>query len=186
MVKNWIKFNESQSNKLSKEMAHEIIYYISEGSEVTELSSHIDSFLNDDFIMYESGHEDMKRMIKKLLSMCQNDPKLNDEMVRIYHKIREEREICPLTYEIEEMLSDFMDLENFNFMIYPNKDEYKIKLSKWSGVTISQFSEYCTEVIKYLDRLKGPDYDTKLVECYFSDYHETCLEFIIRLKSKKK
>ena len=38
--------------------------------------------------MYETGYEDIKEMIKKLISMCQNNPELTEKMIQIYHIIR--------------------------------------------------------------------------------------------------
>ena len=183
MIKTWYKFNESQSEKLTKEMAQEIIYYVSEDSSPNkEIADDLYQFLNDDFVMYETGYEDIKEMIKKLLSMCQNNPELTEKMVQIYHRIREEREIFPHAYEIEEMLSDFMDLEDFDFMIYSNTNQYEIKLTKGSNVDLPQFIKYCEDVNKYLDRLKSPDYDTKLAKCEY--YNGTYVQFKIELNSK--
>ena len=162
------------------------MYYVSEDSTPTkEIADELYQFLNDDtFVMYETGYDEMKEMVKKLFSMCQNNSELNDKMIQIYHRIREEREIFPHAYEIEEMLGDFMDLEEFDFMIYSNKDEYTIKLNKWSQVELSQFIKYCQDVNKYLNGLKSPDYETNLVRCEFTNYHGTIAQFEIELKSK--
>jgi hypothetical protein len=188
MIKSWHKFNESQSNKLTKEMAQEIIYYVSEDSKPTKsIVDDIYGLINnndDSFTMYETGYDDMKEMIEKLLSMCQNNPELTDKMIQIYHRIREEREIFPEAYEIEEIFSDFMDLEDFTFMIYSTESEYTIKLNKWSQVDLPQFIKYSEDVNKYLYRLKSPDYETKLVRCEFTNYHRTIVQFEIELKSK--
>ena len=116
--------------------------------------------------------------------MCQNNPELTDKMIQIYHRIREEREIFPEAYEIEEIFSDFMDLEDFTFMIYSTESEYTIKLNKWSQVDLPQFIKYSEDVNKYLYRLKSPDYETKLVRCEFTNYHRTIVQFEIELKSK--
>lgn len=192
MIKSWHKFNESQSSGLTKEMAQEIIYYISEDSTPTKsifadiynaIGNH-----NDDFTMYETGYEDIKEMIKKLLSMCQNNPELTDKMIQIYHKIREEREIFPEAFEIEEIFSDFMDLEDFNFMIYSTESEYKIRLSKSDVKNMDSFIKYCQEIRDYLIRLESPDYRTKLSRCEFlNDYNINDIEygwiyFEVRLK----
>ena len=188
MIKSWHKFNESQSNKLTKEMAQEIIYYVSEDSKPTKsIVDDIYGLINnndDSFTMYETGYDDMKEMIEKLLSMCQNNPELTDKMIQIYHRIREEREIFPEAFEIEEIFSDFMDLEDFTFMIYSTESEYTIKLNKWSQVDLPQFIKYSEDVNKYLYRLKSPDYETKLVRCEFTNYHRTIVQFEIELKSK--
>jgi hypothetical protein len=188
MIKSWHKFNESQSNKLTKEMAQEIIYYVSEDSKPTEsIVDDIYDLINnndDSFTMYETGYDDMKEMIKKLLNMCQNNPELTDKMIQIYHRIREEREIFPEAFEIEEIFSDFMDLEDFDFMIYSDNHKYQIKLNKWTQVDLPQFIKYSEDVNKYLYRLKSPDYETKLVRCEFTNYHRTIVQFEIELKSK--
>ena len=169
-------------------MAQEIIYYVSEDSKPTKsIVDDIYDLINnndDSFTMYETGYDDMKEMIKKLLNMCQNNPELTDKMIQIYHRIREEREIFPEAFEIEEIFSDFMDLEDFDFMIYSDNHKYQIKLNKWSQVDLPQFIKYSEDVNKYLYRLKSPDYETKLVRCEFTNYHRTIVQFEIELKSK--
>jgi hypothetical protein len=168
-------------------MAQELVYYVSEDSKPTkEIADDLYSYIGDDdtFIMYETGYDDMKEMIKKLLSMCQNNPELTDKITQIYHRIREEREIFPEAYEIEEMLSDFMDFEDFDFMIYSDNHKYQIKLNKWSQVSLPQFIKYSEDVNRDLERLKSPDYETKLVRCEFTNYHRTIVQFEIELKSK--
>jgi hypothetical protein len=188
MIKKWHKFNESQSNKLTKEMAQEIIYYISEDSRpskeiAVDIYNTIDD--NDDFVMYETGYEEMKEMIRKLLSICQNNVELTEKMIQIYHKIRKEREIFPHAHEIEEMLLDFMDSEDFDFMIYSSKYKYRIKLSKWKQANLSQFIKNCQDINKSLIRLESPDYKTKLSKCEYANFYQTSSYFEIELYTRE-
>jgi hypothetical protein len=187
MIKTWHKFNESQSNKLTKEMAQEIIYYVSEDSRPSkEIADDIYHLIDDDsFIMYETGYEEMKEMIRKLLSMCQNNTELTEKMIQIYHKIREEREIFPHAHEIEEMLLDFMDSEDFDFMIYSSKYKYRIKLSKWQQVNLTQFIKNCQDVNKSIIRLESPDYKTKLCKCEYLNFYKGSSYFEIELYTRE-
>jgi hypothetical protein len=51
------------------------------------------------------------------------------------------------------------------------------------NVDLPQFIKYCEDVNKYLDRLKSPDYDTKLTKCEFINYHGTYVQFKIELNA---
>jgi hypothetical protein len=64
MIKSWHKFNESQSNKLTKEMAQEIIYYVSEDSKPTESIS---------TIQWNLGHPYQIDSIKQLSDLVVNN-----------------------------------------------------------------------------------------------------------------
>ena len=172
MIKNWQIFNESNSNELTKEQAQEIIYYLSEDSSPNrEISEEFYNLFGEHFVYYETGYEDMKQFVKDLLSMCKGNQDLTDKMIQMYQKIRKEREIFPEAFEIEEIFADFMDLEDFTFMIYSTDIEYRIRLSKDNVKNLDLFIKYCQDVSSYLIRLKSPDYSTKLTKCEFLNDH---------------
>lgn len=172
MIKNWQIFNESNSNELTKEQAQEIIYYLSEDSSPNrEISEEFYNLFGEHFVYYETGYEDMKQFVKDLLSMCKGNQDLTDKMIQMYQKIRKEREIFPEAFEIEEIFADFMDLEDFTFMIYSTDSEYTIRLSKDDVKNLDSFVKYCQDVRNYLIRLKSPDYRTKLTKCEFLNDH---------------
>lgn len=113
----------------------------------------------------------MKQFVKDLLSMCRGNQDFTDKMIQMYQKIRKEREIFPEAFEIEEIFADFMDLEDFTFMIYSTDSEYTIRLSKDNVKNLDSFIKYCQDVRSYLIRLKSPDYRTKLTKCEFLNDH---------------
>ena len=189
MIKNWQIFNESNSNELTKEQAQEIIYYLSEDSSPNKkISEEFYNSFGEHFVYYETGYEDMKQFVKDLLSMCKGNQDLTDKMIQMYQKIRKEREIFPEAFEIEEIFADFMDLEDFTFMIYSTDSEYTIRLSKDNVKNLDSFIKYCQDVRSYLIRLKSPDYSTKLTKCEFLNDHNIYDEeygwifFEVRLK----
>ena len=189
MIKSWQIFNESNSNELTKEQAQEIIYYLSEDSSPNrEISEEFYNLFGEHFVYYETGYEDMKQFVKDLLSMCKGNQDLTDKMTQMYQKIRKEREIFPEAFEIEEIFADFMDLEDFTFMIYSTDSEYRIRLSKDNVKNLDSFIKYCQDVRSYLIRLKSPDYRTKLTKCEFLNDHNIYDEeygwifFEVRLK----
>lgn len=189
MIKSWQIFNESNSNELTKEQAQEIIYYLSEDSSPDRnITKEFYDLFGDHFTYYETGYEDMKQFVKDLLSRCKGNQDLTDNMIQMYQKIRKEREIFPEAFEIEEIFADFMDLENFTFMIYSTDSEYTIRLSKDNVKNLDSFIKYCQDVRSYLIRLKSPDYRTKLTKCEFLNDHNIYDEeygwifFEVRLK----
>jgi len=172
MIKSWQIFNESISNELTKEQAHEIIYYLSEDSSPDKaITEEFYNLFGDHFTYYETGYEDMKQFVKDLLSRCKGNQDLTDKMIQMYHKIRKEREMFPEMFEIEEIFADFMDLEDFTFMIYSTDSEYRIRLSKDDVNNLDSFIKYCQDVRNYLVRLQSPDYITKLTKCEFLNDH---------------
>lgn len=185
MIKNWNLFNESVSNELTKEQAQEIIYYFSEMSEPTSkiVIDFYSIFDDDHFVFYETSYEEMKQYVKDLQERCKGNEELTNKMIEIYEEIREERKIFPEAHEIESTFSDFMDLEDFHFMIYSDKMEYTIRLGK-NSTNLDSFTKYCHDVKKYLVRLESSDYETKLVKCEFTDYHNSRASFEIELKRK--
>jgi hypothetical protein len=173
MIKSWKIFNESvDGGEFTKEMAKEIMYYFSEDSQPNNDFSGIFEIIEQrgystrEFIFYETGYDDINRMINYLYKIGGEDEVIKREGISTYQKIREERESFPHFYEIEERLSDFMDIYNFNFMIYSDSKSYKIKLHK-KGVSFDDFIKYCHSVLKYSKLLESPDYKTYLGECNY-------------------
>ena len=159
MIKSWNSFNESVSNELTKEQAQEIIYYLSEDSSPDrKIADEFYNLFGEHFTYYETGYEEMKQFVRDLLSKCKGSEDLTNKMVEMYHEIRKEREIFPEMFEIEEIFDDFMDLEDFTFMIYSTDSEYRILLSKSDVKNIVSFIKYCQDVRNYLIRLKSPDF----------------------------
>lgn len=172
MIKSWNIFNESVSIELTKEQAQEVIYYFSEDSSPSNsIAANFYSLFGDHFIYYEAGYEDMKQFVKDLLSKCKGNELITNRVIDIYNRIRKEREIFPEAFEIEEIFADFMDLEDFTFMIYSTDSEYRIRLSKDNVKNLDSFIKYCQDVRSYLIRLKSPDYFTKLTKCEFLNDH---------------
>ena len=173
MIKSWNSFNESVSNELTKEQAQEIIYYLSEDSSPDrKIADEFYNLFGEHFTYYETGYEEMKQFVRDLLSKCKGNEDLTNKVIEMYHKIRKEREIFPEAFEIEEIFADFMDLEDFTFMIYSTDSEYSIRLSKDNVNNLDSFIKYCQDVRNYLIRLQSPDYRTKLTKCEFlNDYN---------------
>ena len=174
MIKTWNSFNESVSNELTKEQAQEITYYFSEDSSPDK--SITDEFYNlfgEDFIYYETSYEEMNQFVRDLLSKCNGNEDLTNKMVEMYNEIRKKRDIFPEMFEIEEIFADFMDLEDFTFMIHSSDIAYTISLSKDGVRNLDSFIKYCQDVRNYMVRLQSPDYRTKLAKCEFlNDYNE--------------
>lgn len=193
MIKNWIIFNESTNEKFTLEMAQEIIYYFSENYEPSKEMS--DIFYNGhagitdrEFIFYETSYDEMNDYIKKLYNLVNTESlTLMDDMIKLYHKIREERKNFPEIFEIEDLFLDLIESDKFDFMVYSNRYNYKIRLSKTdknNTITLEEYIKYCTQLNNELIRLKSDKYETKLMKCLFEqDYHTTC-SFYIGLKSK--
>jgi hypothetical protein len=185
MIKSWQIFNESTSNELTKEQAQEIIYYFSEMSEPTQKIVNnfysLDGFDDDHFSFFEISYEEMIQYTRDLQQRCKGNEELTNKMIEIYEEIREERKIFPEAHEIESIFSDFMDLEDFYFMIYSDKMEYTIRLGK-TPTNLGSFTKYCQDIQKYLVRLESGDYETKLVKCEFTDYRIGRASFEIELK----
>lgn len=173
MIKSWNSFNESVSNELTKEQDQEIIYYLSEDSSPDRnITEEFYNLFGEHFVYYETGYEEMKQFVRDLLSKCKGNEDLTNKVIEMYHKIRKEREIFPEAFEIEEIFADFMDLEDFTFMIYSTDSEYSIRLSKDNVNNLDSFIKYCQDVRNYLIRLQSPDYRTKLTKCEFlNDYN---------------
>ena len=119
MIKGWVRFNESSGN-FTYEMAQEIIFYFSENSSPRKyienmLWKHPEMGIDaDSFVAYESGPEDYENMIKKLIGFTNTKSlTFKDDMINLYHKIREERSAFPEIFEIEDMFLDLIESSGF-------------------------------------------------------------------------
>jgi len=186
-ISNWNKFNESVSDTFTEEMAQEIIYYFSEESipskHIGDLFDKWGEIIESNFIMYETSYQEVKKMIKKMYSLCQTDVMFRDSMIEIYNEIRKERKDFPEAYEIEDAFLDLIEGHNFTFMIYSSLSEYEIKLhSPWgdNSMKLEDFINYCNLMKNPISKLSK--YRTKLVECNFFDMRYSYCVFKVELR----
>jgi hypothetical protein len=173
-------------------MAQEIIFYFSEGSEPNkdlekDLWEHPE--MGDDadsFVAYEAGSEDYEIMIKKLIGFTNTKSlTFKDDMINLYHKIREERSAFPEICEIEDMFLDLIENSGFSFLIDTKEHSYKISLYK-KDCTMSEFISYCQLLEKVIKRLETPTIKPVMNSCdrQDSDPYGTHVWFKILLKKK--
>ena len=191
MIKGWMRFNESSGN-FTYEMAQEIIYYFSENSSP---SKHIEKLFwehpemegdADSFVAYESGPEDYENMIKKLIGLVNTKSlTFKDDMIDLYHKIREERSAFPEIFVLEDMFLDLIESSGFDFLIDTRDYSYTIRLDK-KDCSLSEFIQYCQYLDKSIKRLETSTTTPLLEKCERSDLgpHGTYVEFKILLKKK--
>ena len=191
MIKGWTRFNESSGN-FTYEMAQEIIYYFSENSvpskdiekmfwEHPELEGD-----SDDFVSYESGREDYENMIKKLIGLTNTKSlTFKDDMINLYHKIREQRSAFPEICEIEDMFLDLIENSGFNFLVDTKDYSYQIRLNK-DNCSLSEFIKYCQYLDRLIKELESPTIKPILSNCdrQDSDPYGTHVWFKILLKKK--
>jgi len=191
MIKGWIRFNESSGN-FTYEMAQEIIFYFSESSvpsediekmfwENPELEGSTDSFIS-----YESGPKDYEDMIKKLIGLVNTKSlTLKNDMIKLYHKIREERSAFPEICDIEDIFLDLIEKSRFDFLVDTKEQYYKIKLYK-EGCSISEFISYCQLLEKSIEQLETSTIKPILLNCDRQDSNPygTHVWFKILLKKK--
>jgi hypothetical protein len=159
MIKGWMRFNESSGN-FTYEMAQEIIFYFSENSspskdiekmfwEHPEMGGDADSF-----VAYESGPEDYEIMIKKLIGLVNTKSlTFKDDMINLYHKIREERSAFPEICEIEDIFLDLIEQSRFDFLVDTKDHYYNIKLNK-DNCSLSEFIQYCQYLNNSIKKLE--------------------------------
>ena len=191
MIKGWTRFNESPGD-FSYEMAQEIIYYFSENSvpskdiekmfwEHPELKGD-----SDDFVSYESGREDYENMIKKLIGLANTKSlTFKDDMINLYHKIREQRSAFPEICEIEDMFLDLIENSGFNFLVDTKDYSYQIRLNK-DNCSLSEFIKCCQYLDRLIKELESPTVTPLLQMCERQDsgQYGTHAWFKILLKKK--
>jgi hypothetical protein len=191
MIKGWIRFNESSGN-FTYEMAQEIIYYFSENSKPSKdiekmLWEHPEMGTDaDSFVAYESGPEDYEIMIKKLIGFTNTKSlTFKDDMIKLYHKIREERSAFPEIFELEDMFLDLIESSGFEFLVDTKIYSYTIRLNK-ENCSLSEFIQYCQYLDKSIKRLETPTTTPLLENCERQDsgQYGTRAWFKILLKKK--
>jgi hypothetical protein len=186
MIRRWKSFNESTTQPFTWEMAQEILYYFSENSKpskhIGDLFDKWGEIIENNFIMYETSYQEMKKMIEKMYRLCQEDEKFKDSMIEIYNEIRKERKDFPTASEIENVFSSLIEFHDFNFMIYSGLSKYEIKLNGSPGkntMKLEDFINYCNLIQDPINKLNK--YKTKLVECNFFDMRYSYCVFKVEI-----
>ncbi len=189
MIKGWERFNES-SGAFTEEMAQEIIYYFSEDSQPNksiekEFWDHPEMGREaDNFVAYESGYDDYKQMIKKLMGMVNTKSlTFRDDMIEIYNKIRSEREGFPPICDIEDSFLSLIEEDLFDFVVYTKDYNYTINLNK-EGCSLKEFIHYCQKIDIEMKRLETDKTSVVLEKCERYEGHEEHCWFKILLKKK--
>ena len=187
MIKNWTKFNESSSDTFTEEMAQEILYFFGEDSIV---SKELENYFNEihgkynlnHIVFYETGYDEMKEFTKYLFDRAKENTELTKNLIDLYHKIRQNINMFPEVYQIEDMYLSIIEDLNYNFYldIDSNRKEMTIKLTKWEESTLNEFIETCKIIEGGLKRLESDKYTTKLESCVFNSSY---IEFEINLKA---
>jgi predicted RecB family nuclease len=187
MIKNWSKFNESSSEAFTEEMSQEILYFFGEDSKVSkeigDIFNRIYKTYNlNHIVFYETGYDEMKEFTKYLFDRSKENPELTQNLIDLYHKIRQKISIFPEVYQIEDMYLSIIEDLNYDFYLDIDcaRNEMAIKLKKWEESELSQFIETCKIVEGSLKRLKSDKYTTKLESCAFNSSY---IEFEINLKA---
>lgn len=204
-ISNWRKFNESVGENFTEEMAQEIIYCFSEGSQISgrldELLKDFDSALKEeginsqqDFGMYETGYDEMKGMVKKLYGFVQTGSlTFKDDMINLYHEIRKEKEKFPEVYEIEDLFLTFIESNNFKFHLdymkpfSSNSMVYQIRLRSQydKKYTMKDFYNFCDTVDNAVKNFSHPGSKMFTQQCkyYYHEYNDTAsIDFDIIIK----
>lgn len=188
MIKKWTKFNESTSEIFTEEMAQEILYFFSEDSIVpksieTDFNRIYKDYQLNQIVFYETSNDEMKEFIKYLFDKSKEDENLKRELIELYYKIREKMKIFPKVCEIEDVYLNIIEDLNYKFYLSVNsgRKSIKIKLLKWSSISLDDFIQTCKIINGTLMRLKGDEYSSKLESCEYSSQHS---EFKIELKGK--
>jgi len=191
MIKGWMRFNESSGN-FTYEMAQEIIYYFSENSspsksiekifwEHPEMGGDADSF-----VAYESGPDDYQNMIKKLIGLVNTKSlTFKDDMINLYHKIREERSAFPEICEIEDMFLNLIESNGFDFFVDTRDYSYTIRLYK-KDCSMSEFIQYCQYLDKSMKRLETSTTKSILESCERTDSDPYGTRVLFKILLKKK
>jgi hypothetical protein len=187
MIKNWTKFNESSSETFTEEMAQEILYFFGEDSIV---SKELENYFNEihskynlnHIVFYETGYDEMKEFTKYLFDRAKENPELTNNLIDLYHKVRQDISMFPEVYEIEDMYLSIIEDLDFDFYLDIDgvRKKMTIKLKKWKETELSQFIETCKIVELSLKKLESDKYKTTLDSCQF---HTNYVEFEINLKA---
>jgi len=187
MIKKWSKFNESSSEAFTEEMAQEILYVFGEDSSVSkDIENHFDDIYDkynlNEIVFYETGYDEMKEFTKYLFDRAKENTELAKDLIDLYHKIRQEINMFPEVFKIEDIYLSIIEDLNYDFFLDVNciEKEISIKLKKWKKSELSEFIETCKTIEGSLKRLKSNKYTTKLESCVFNSSY---IEFQINLKA---
>ena len=204
-ITNWKKFNESVNEEFTEEMAQEIIYCFSEGSDLSgelenlikkfdESLDEIDISAGREFVMYETGYDEMKQMVNKLYGFVQTgNLSFKDNMINLYHEIRKVKEKFPEVFEIEDLFLTFIESNNFQFYLDYKKPYgtssmiYEIRLrSKYGKLySMKDFYNFCDVVDNAVRKFSYPGCKMFTRECsyYYHEHNNTCsMDFDIIIK----
>lgn len=204
-ITNWKKFNESVNEEFTEEMAQEIIYCFSEGSDLSgrigEICRDFETSLDEinisagqEFGMYETGYDEMKQMVKKLYGLVQTESLgFKDDMINLYHEIRKVKEKFPEVYEIEDLFLTFIESNNFVFHLDYTKPYssssmiYEIRLSsQWNAnYSMSDFHKLTDTVSSIVKRFSHPTSRMYVQQCkyyYFDGRNQASVDFDIIIK----
>jgi hypothetical protein len=191
-ITNWEKFNESVSEEFTEEMAQEIIYSFSEGTDLSgELNRLVVSFVEtvnkenidseSHFGMYETSYGEMKVMVRKLYGFAQTESlTFREEMIQLYHEIRKVKEKFPEVYEIEDLFLTFLESNNFEFYLDYMKPYgtstmiYQIRLrSKYdANYSMQDFHKFCDTVGSLVERFSHPSSRMLIKQCKYYNFDE--------------
>jgi len=204
-ITNWKKFNESVNEEFTEEMAQEIIYCFSEGSDLSgelenlikkfdESLDEIDISAGQEFGMYETGYDEMKQMVNKLYGFVQTgNLSFKDNMINLYHEIRKVKEKFPEVFEIEDLFLTFIEGNNFEFHLDYMKPYgtssmiYQIRLrSQWNAnYSMSDFHKLTDTVNSIVKRFSHPSSRMYIQQCkyyYFDGRNQASVDFDIIIK----
>ena len=204
-ITNWKKFNESVNEEFTEEMAQEIIYCFSEGSDLSgrigEICRDFETSLDEinisagqEFGMYETGYDEMKQMTKKLYGFVQTgNLSFKDNMINLYHEIRKVKEKFPEVFEIEDLFLTFIEGNNFEFHLDYMKPYgtssmiYQIRLRSEYGklYSMKDFHNFCDVVDNAVRKFSYPGCKMFTRECsyYYHEHNNTCsMDFDIIIK----
>lgn len=204
-ITNWKKFNESVNEEFTEEMAQEIIYCFSEGSDLSgELNNLIKKFdesldeinisAGQEFGMYETGYDEMKQMVRKLYGFVQTgNLSFKDNMINLYHEIRKVKEKFPEVFEIEDLFLTFIESNNFEFYLDYKKPYgtspmiYQIRLrSQWNAIySMSDFQKLSDTVSFIVKRFSHQSSRMYVQQCKYYNYdrqNQASVDFDIIIK----
>ena len=203
-ITNWKKFNESVNEEFTEEMAQEIVYCFSEGSDLRVIGEicrdfetsldEIDISAGQEFGMYETGYDEMKQMVKKLYGFVQTgNLSFKDNMINLYHKIRKLKEKFPEVFEIEDLFLTFIESNNFEFYLDYKKPYgvspiiYQIRLrsqlnANYSMSDFHKLSDTVSSIVKRFSHASSRMYVQQCKYYYFDGQDQASVDFDIIIK----
>lgn len=161
-IKNWNKFgklNES-AETFTYEMAQEIVYYYNSDSDENTIKKTLDSILEPEISQVRaSSYAYKKRATDFLKSFFDRNSDKESIGIDLYNQVRKEREGFPEIYEIEDLLLDILEAENFFVNFHLTDVRYSISLHKGYEnirvVDMSEYIKYCEVIDNFVKRLSN-------------------------------